>query len=155
MRWWLVSAAVAAALTEGLILVNWPLLDAKAPVTWLAVLFITSEEWVGWRQGLVIAAVAGYVLDVVAAPAPGSVLVPMLLAWGLSAYLLMKYKYSRNFKIVTLAMGTLVYLAGSLAVGPYFPVWTDATRMVLVYLSISTASYVILSSSVKFWLRKV
>lgn len=154
MRWWLMGTLIVVAAIEGVIAANWHMFGVSLPITWLALYFTMANEWVGWRQGLVLAAVSGYVLDVIASPAPGLIQVAALVAWGFGAYVLAKYKFSRDAKVAGLAGGSLILMSSSFVVGPYFPPWLSALIMAAIYLLVSLAAYVVISTVVKFWLAR-
>ena len=155
MRWWLMGALLTVAAGDGLLAAEWPVFGVKLPITWLVLYLTVANEWVGWRQGLLLAACAGYILDVLAAPVPGAVLVSLLAAWAFGTYILSKYKFSRDSKIAGLIGGSVIFMSSSFAAGPYFPHWLNLLSMAAVYLLVSLASYAVINATVKSWLARV
>jgi len=146
------GALIAVAIGEGAVAANWHIFGVSLPITWLALYFTTANEWIGWRQGLVMAAVTGYVLDVMASPSPGLMLVSILAAWAFGAYVLSRYKFSRNVKVAGLAGGSLILMGSSFVVGPYLPHWLSVVLMAAIYLLVSLSAYLVINMVVKFWL---
>lgn len=148
------AALITVAVAEGIIAANWHMFGVSLPITWLALYFTAANEWVGWRQGLVLAATVGYVLDVLASPVSGLVLVAILAAWAFGAYVLSKFKFTRDAKVAGLAGGTLIFMCVSFVVGPYFPHWLSGVLMAATYLLLSLAAYLVINMVVKFWLAR-
>lgn len=146
------GALIIVAAIEGILVANWHMFGVSLPITWLALYFTVASEWVGWRQGLVLAAVTGYVLDVMASPVPGLILVSILASWAFGAYVLSKYKFSRDSKVAGLTGGSLILMSSSFVVGPYFPPWLSMGLMAAIYLVVSMAAYLVISTVVKYWL---
>jgi len=154
MRWLLAGLVILAAAAEGLMLSDYPVFGVKLPLTWLAVLFITINQWAGWRQTLVITASAGYLLDVLAAPQPATVLIPLLLAWLSAQLLLHRGHYGRSAKLGAILAGSSLYLSGSFAVGPYNPGWLIGWYLA-VYSVAAAGAYWIISQTALNWLRRL
>lgn len=154
MRWLLLAAVLLAAAVEGLVLDDWPILDVKLPLTWLALALIMLNQWDGWRQTLVSAVLAGYLLDVLAAPAHGAVLLPMLAAWLVGQLILKRFQRAANAKLGALIAGSLVYSSGFFAVGPYWPGWRLAAHLSL-FLLVTLAGYWMLQTAALSWLKRL
>lgn len=123
MRWFLLASLVLAAGLEGLWLVDQPVAGVKLPVFWLVLFLVMSQGWVGWRQGLLMAAVGSFVLDCLASPMPGVVMIGHLLAWLIAVIILEKGGFSRDAKIGSFAAGTTLIMLESLTLGLYWPGW--------------------------------
>jgi hypothetical protein len=66
--------------------------QVSVPLTWLVLIYLRVLNWVNNWQLLVLAAVAGYVLDTLASPKPGLVIVSMLASLAVGAWLIGRSK---------------------------------------------------------------
>lgn len=155
MRWWLLAVMMAAASVEGIWLVNLPVYGVRLPLVWLALLTLLIEGWVSWRQSLVLAVLAGYWLDVLAAPVAGSALIPLTAAASAASVILLKRDYSQAGKMQAFVAGSLIYLSGSLWPGPYWPSWAEATVASGIYLVVLAMAYWIMRTTINGWKSRI
>ena len=154
MRWWLFLVVMATATLEGLIAVNWPVLGVKLPLTWICLYLITLHGWTEWQRGLIMAVCAGYLLDVLTAPIPGAVVIPLIAAWTFATVVTAKKGHKRSNRVLALFGGSLIYFGGSTIAGSYFPGWA-LIWMAALYTLVTAAAYLLIRLVAVDWLKRV
>lgn len=146
---------MGAATIEGVWLVNLPVYGVRLPLVWLALSTLLTERWVSWKQGLVLAVLAGYWLDVLAAPVPGSTLISLIAAASVASAIMLGRDYSQAGKVQGLIAGSLIYLSGSLWPGPYWPDWVEAIAASGIYLAVLSTAYWIMRTTINGWKKRI